>query len=92
MANKYKLVYNAGNKVIKGSLTGIPTAANDTEIIDLKDYADTDIKKVYEKKVDSVSGIYISTTGVVNANDIKVLDRAALEGVVNEETPGNDGE
>ena len=80
MANKYKLVYNAGDKVIKGSLTGIPATANDIEIIDLKDYTDDGFKKVYEAKVDGTAKIYGSTTGVTNvANDTFIIDRADLE-------------
>ena len=79
MANKYKLVYNAGDKVIKGSLTGIP-ANGDTEIIDLKNYTESGFKKVYEAKVEGTAKIYGSTTGVTNvANDTFIIDRADLE-------------
>ena len=87
MANKYKLVYNAGDKVIKGSLTGIPATATDTEIIDLKNYADAGFKKVYEAKVEGTAKIYGSTTGVANvANDTFIIDRADLE-AAEEPTP-----
>ena len=76
MANKYKLVYKDSNKVIKGSVTGIP-ANDDNEIIDLKTYADAGFKKVYE----SAAKLYGSTTGVVG-DDTFIIDRANLEGVV----------
>ena len=91
MANKYKLVYKDDNKVIKGSLTGIPAAANDTEIIDLKNYTDDGFKKVYEAKVNGTAKIYGSTTGIANvANDTFIIDRADLE--ANEEPTPEPGQ
>lgn len=72
--SKYKLVYENG-KIIKGSYTGIPAAA-DTEVIDLADYAGEGIKLVYEKD----GNIYTSTTGIPADSDPVALTVAQLEG------------
>ena len=79
MANKYKLVYKDSNKVIKGSLTGIPSE-EDTAIVDLKEYAEAGFKKVYEAKAEDVINIKGSETGVVANDDVVIITREELEG------------